>query len=659
MRRHRHLICFLAGFLLVLCFYYANYQHVHEPRCDAYDTTDVSLFVIPTKINNSNAAFLVDTSVCKIPRVDPFDKSVKHLLKNGSVLKCETKVDIVYVEGNTIYIDWKAINESRFKNNIEYCRYDVIWRPYDERKDHDFMEYRNESKNFTDQIDVSDEFVRVKCYSGINSIEYTNFFSFVHLKKEVEKRCKENFQKFENSRKEHLSVLMLGVDSISRINMMRYMTETRSYLLNKMSAIELVGYNKVADNTFVNIVPMTAGKYVDQLPWNESIRWTSMNEYNFIWDNYSANGYRTLYVEDHPEIAIFDFGKSGFQIPPGDYFNRHFTIAMENTKSIWDSAHYCVHGRKEANIHLDYIEQFTEQFKENPYFAFAFLTRLTHSYLEETKKADKLYSDFFKHLNERGNLQNTVVFFYSDHGMRFGNVRETFVGKLEERLPYMFIVFPPWFLQKYPHIRKNLEINAKRLTTPFDIFATLSDILKFTGNNREVRKKERAMSLLNEIPESRTCEDADILPHWCTCSQHQQLNVTNKTVINIGLTMVSKINDDLTKAFDVCEKLFLKTIKYALRVIPSDKVLRFEQSKNDVIDRTVLYGERVNTYVDYQITLQTKPGDAVFEGTLRYDENEKTLDLVGDISRINKYGSQSHCVEGYHLRKLCYCKKQL
>jgi hypothetical protein len=65
----------------------------------------------------------------------------------------------------------------------------------------------------------------------------------VHLKKEVEKGCKENFQKFENSRKEHLSVLMLGVDSISRINMMRYMTKTRSYLLNEMSAIELVHGN--------------------------------------------------------------------------------------------------------------------------------------------------------------------------------------------------------------------------------------------------------------------------------------------------------------------------------------------------------------------------------------------------------------------------------
>jgi hypothetical protein len=31
------------------------------------------------------------------------------------------------------------------------------------------MEYWNDNKHFTDQIDASNEFVRVNCYSGTNS----------------------------------------------------------------------------------------------------------------------------------------------------------------------------------------------------------------------------------------------------------------------------------------------------------------------------------------------------------------------------------------------------------------------------------------------------------------------------------------------------------
>jgi hypothetical protein len=38
-----------------------------------------------------------------------------------------------------------------------------------------------------------------------------------------------------------------------------------------MSAIELVGYNKVADNTFVNIVPMRAGEIGRKTACRESV----------------------------------------------------------------------------------------------------------------------------------------------------------------------------------------------------------------------------------------------------------------------------------------------------------------------------------------------------------------------------------------------------
>jgi hypothetical protein len=54
--------------------------------------------------------------------------------------------------------------------------------------------------------------------------------------------------------------------------MIRYMPETRKYLLQNMSAFEFIGYNKVADNTFVNIVPITTGKFVKELPWTEDMK---------------------------------------------------------------------------------------------------------------------------------------------------------------------------------------------------------------------------------------------------------------------------------------------------------------------------------------------------------------------------------------------------
>ncbi|VDI26635.1 Hypothetical predicted protein [Mytilus galloprovincialis] len=542
---------------------------------------------------------------------------------------------------------------------MKYCKYEVIWRPYNGMYHHNYFKFINKSNEFVDHVDILNEFVRVKCYTGAGLDLYTNFFSFVHLKKDVEDRCEQNAIKFANTRKEQLNILMLGVDSIARNNMLRYMKKTWSYLVNEINAIDLLGYNKVADNTFPNIVPMTAGKSADQLPRNKSVWKMQIDDYNFIWNNYSAKGYRTFYAEDHPYIAMFDFNKSGFKKrPPGDYFNRPLSVAMEKNKNIWNSYHNCVHGRAETDIVLDYLKDFTKMFQYKPHFSFTFITRLSHDQLDGTYKADKIYLKFFKDMFESDNLKNTVVFFFSDHGMRFGKVRETFVGKLEERLPFMLIVFPPWFLKKYPDINGNLRINARRLTTPFDIFATLAHILDFNGIDKKKVIKKRSMSLLNEIPEDRTCVDADILPHWCTCSKLKTLDIQNKTVINVGHTIVSLINQHLKDSLDDCEQLYLKSIKHALLLIPFEKRLRIKKTRQHVIDRKVTNVHHVKSYIDYQITVQTKPGDAVFEATIRFDQKKKTYNLVGDFSRINKYGNQSHCIEDNHLKKLCYCKIQ-
>ena len=173
-----------------------------------YSPTEVRKFVI-AKVNLSNSAFLVDTSACKIPNIDPFDKSVKSLLREGTSLKCETKTDLLYIKDKSIHINWTEINRSHYKGVIKYCKYDVIFRPYNERQDHNFLEYTNVSKQFSSHIHITDEeFVRVKCYSEDNFVIYMNFFSFVHVKKDVKERCKKNYDKSNDQRKERLSVLM-------------------------------------------------------------------------------------------------------------------------------------------------------------------------------------------------------------------------------------------------------------------------------------------------------------------------------------------------------------------------------------------------------------------------------------------------------------------
>lgn len=87
-----------------------------------------------------------------------------------------------------------------------------------------------------------------------------------------------------------------------------------------------------------------------------------------------------------------------------------------------------------------------------------------------------LYKLFSK-LNEDGHLGNTVVVFMSDHGIRWGDIRGTYQGQLEERLPFVVMALPKQFRQQYPEALQNLKTNLRRLTTPFDLHETLNDFL--------------------------------------------------------------------------------------------------------------------------------------------------------------------------------------
>lgn len=647
------LMILVGASLLIFVFYQVRKYSGQFNFAEFSDVAHVSAY---NKVHSIAPKFLVDTTHCKLPNLNPFDSSVVRFLRQGASIQCDRYLPLTYENETRLEINWTAIAQFHDKNYFSFCKYQAIHRP-PFVSNNNYYSYLEESSEFNTTQEMRHDFVRVRCYNNAGGMMYTNFHQFVRPKPSLNRKYKKAFRKHqqETEVKESLSVAMIGVDSVSRLNFMRYMRQTKKYLDNELGAIEMKGYNKVADNTFVNIVPMTLGKFLEEVPWNETLNDIPFDKYDFIWKQFADRGFRTLYAEDEPAIAIFDYLKSGFHRQPADYFNRHFSLAMTRERRLWYNEGKCIGTRLETQVIIDYVKEFMLLYKNRPKFAFAFITGLTHNVLEHTAVADLPYLNLFKTLSRNGILNNTAVIFYSDHGIRFGKIRKTYVGKLEERLPFMYVILPTWFLNKYPNIAKNLKINSNRLTTPFDIYETLRSILYFTGQTKLVPADQRGVSLFDEVPYLRSCKTAGILPHWCTCPVHEILPIKNTQVQNIAVNIVQSINKKLNGYSNICAYLNLDRVLNATKLIPSDEVLRYEQSKNDVINRHVTYGERAKAYADFQLTVKARPGGGLFEATVRYDERRDDYQMLSDVSRINLYGDQSKCIEKHALKKYCYC----
>ena len=607
-------------------------------------------------------AHLVYTPGCKIPYIDPWDRSVRHLLRPGLPLQCQGPPALTFTDGPWLRINYTALLY-HYNNSLSRCSYERITRVDNGRSD-DKFEFTMVDDHFSVDKKVDGEFLRVVCYCLRGRLIYTNFHAIVQDRPKLAKRKRQRYRdhRAKARSKEQFNVLMVGLDTMSRANFIRQMPQTYRYLTDELGGVDMMGLNKVADNTYVNLVPMLVGKLVEELPWDENMADEPFDDYDFIWKRFSRKGYYTLMAEDFPEIAIFNYHKAGFHRQPTDHYLRPYSLAMDSHGSIWNTEHHCVGPKLETEHVLDYMRDFAYKYKEQPHFGFSFITRLTHEDVNTAGAADEPHFRFLRQLAENEALSNTVLIYLSDHGVRFGKFRETYAGRMEERLPAMVVVFPKWFRDKYPNLAANLQLNAQRLTTPFDVRNLLMDVLDFQPDRIAARKidvrKDRGISWLNEVPTSRGCSTAQILTHWCTCHESTSVRKNSSDVIVAAKSLVAFINQDFIQhnVTRLCHRLTLHSVVDALRIEPNEKVLHFKESYGDVIDRKVTYGDRASPYIEYTLTVQTSPGMAMFEATVRYSELDSAYSIVGDISRINRYGSQSDCVDNFNLKKFCMCR---
>nr|KAG5686997.1 hypothetical protein BaRGS_010101 [Batillaria attramentaria] len=172
---------------------------------------------------------------------------------------------------------------------------------------------------------------------------------------------------------------MVGVDSVSRLNMIRHLQRTRYFLLERMQAIDLVNYNKIGLNTFPNMLAMMTGR--PRSNYSQPVlkkRPMDMLNTSFLWDEAAQLGYRTLFAEDYPQISIFNFAANGFKNPPTHYYYRPFELAKTKNKKLFGDGRNCYGTQPNDELILDYNLAFQRLFWDKPHFGLTFLTRSTH-----------------------------------------------------------------------------------------------------------------------------------------------------------------------------------------------------------------------------------------------------------------------------------------
>lgn len=194
-----------------------------------------------------DAAYFVNTNGCKMPSFPVNGEHIdKFVYKFKSPVQClipmtKTSKHFLWISLNEteldIYYDVKDVNELA-------CSYAPLYRQTDDRN---FLDKTKSTEfSYGETVKVNYEFIKVICKSSVtNTIIYEDHHFFVptlRRKKAEDSKYKPN-------------IMVIGIDSLSRLNFHRQMNKSVSVLLNQLGAIEFFGYNKLEDNTYPNLIP--------------------------------------------------------------------------------------------------------------------------------------------------------------------------------------------------------------------------------------------------------------------------------------------------------------------------------------------------------------------------------------------------------------------
>jgi hypothetical protein len=179
--------------------------------------------------------------------LDPWDKSILKYYEKPAPLKC------LSFQSNASYLENGYLKVNREVVPDQLCEYRYITHGNDD----DFNPNFGEWKEYSEPVKLENDVIEVRCRKSmlLSLTNYNYIWSHV-VPKEISSI---SGQKIAASDPDRPSVIMFGLDSMSRSNFIRQLPKTYAKL-NELEFQTMDSHVKIGDNTYRNLIAVLTGK---------------------------------------------------------------------------------------------------------------------------------------------------------------------------------------------------------------------------------------------------------------------------------------------------------------------------------------------------------------------------------------------------------------
>ena len=420
-----------------------------------------------------------------------------------------------YIKPNTKRIGYTVINKGDFKKNEE-----AGMKNLSKAVVHNLVDMDNLPPHIIPDR-IPEVYVDFNDYPEDPDSKYGK----IHFNlKRNETLVNERKKKAENNKVIFNDIIEIFIDTVSRAHINRKMPKLKSWLEKYMKYdsedfinYQFLKYHSLDIHTFQNLKPLIYGE--------STLNSKGVNIINYIKDKGYITGQANNYcgVQPYPSHPVFDnltaaFGYFDHELISlfcePNYFRpgNPFSIAKGNCAIL----KRCMYGYDSFSYLFNYSKIFWRTYKENRRY-FRLMIMDSHEFTSELiKLVDEPFVEFLDDLLKNGDLNDTALFLYSDHGLHlFNPIMLTLTDdlKMERVMPFFFILIPKknkkyqneLFLDEF---YDNLFKNQQSFVTSYDIHDTMIHIIFNESDKSKAPHSKIGISLFNRVNDKqRTCDD--------------------------------------------------------------------------------------------------------------------------------------------------------